>query len=93
MWIRKISRLNLQVTKHTRICIRHFDDRFIIRNYEFRGSDGLIRTEPRDVPVLSDDAFPSIFTELPEYLSEKLPCSRKDLSRGIRKLISVMMQC
>ena len=78
LWIRKIPRANLEVTNNTRICIRHFDERFIIRNFQYVGPDGLPRSEPRDVPILTDDAFPSIFPELPQYLSEKVPAQRKD---------------
>lgn len=78
LWIRKIPRANLTVTKHTRICIRHFDERFIVRNYTFCGADGLMKSEARPVPLLTDDSYPSIFPDLACYLSEKLPPVRKN---------------
>jgi len=81
LWMRKIPRENLDVTKSTRICIQHFEERFIIRNYVFRGQDGQMHTEPRDVPILTDDAYPSIFPHLPQYLSDKVTAPRKDPNR------------
>jgi len=78
LWIRKIPRENLVVNKHARICIRHFEEQFVMRNFVFRGKDGLMHTEPRDTPILTDDAYPSLFPDLPKYMSEKVPKKRKN---------------
>jgi len=77
LWIRKIKRYNLIVNKNTRICITHFDDRFLIKEFQFI-VNGVTCTKPRDRPVLTDDAFPSIFPSLPSYLSTPFPSKRKD---------------
>ena len=37
------------------MCSRHFDPRFIVREYTFCKSDGAEYTTPRSVPVLSED--------------------------------------
>lgn len=76
LWIRKIPRDNLPLTKNTRICINHFEDRFIIKHFEFT-VDGISRMEPRDRPLLTADAFPTIFPSLPSYLTTPLPPKRK----------------
>jgi hypothetical protein len=81
IWIRKIPRENLTVTKATRICINHFEERFIVRNFEFIGSDGKQHFDSRDVPVLTDDAYPTVFDGLPSYLSNPLPPKRVDPAR------------
>jgi hypothetical protein len=86
LWKRKIPRENLVVSQHTRICIQHFEERFINRYFEYRGADGLLHRDPRDVPVLTDDAYPTIFSNLPEYLSEKLPVQRKDPDKRRREI-------
>lgn len=79
LWLRKIPRKDLEliITKNTRISIKHFEDQFLIKNFEFV-LDGVKRTEPRDRPVLTADAFPSIFPSLPSYLSTPLPPKRRD---------------
>ncbi len=78
LWMRKIPRENLTITKNSRVCLKHFEERFIVRNFVYRGKDGQMRTDPRDIPVLTEDAYPSIFPDLPQYLTEKLPAQRKD---------------
>ena len=70
LWLRKIPRENLTVTKHTRICIKHFEERFIKRIFEWRGKDGVVHTEPRPKPILTSDAYPTQFPDLPDYLSD-----------------------
>jgi THAP domain/Transposase protein len=77
LWVRKIPRENLVVNKNTRICIKHFEDQFLIKQFEFT-IDGIKRTEPRERPLLTDDAFPTIFPSLPSYLSTPLPRKRRD---------------
>ena len=69
-WIRQIPRANLTVTKYTRICIKHFEERFIRRNYGV-------------VPVLTDDSYPTVFQGdgIPTYISTPLPPARHDPDR------------
>jgi hypothetical protein len=73
MWLRKIPRNNVTVTGQTVVCVKHFEE----RTDTFVTSDGLVREIPRQRWKLADDAFPSIFPELPAYLSTPLPSKRK----------------
>jgi hypothetical protein len=77
VWKRKIPRQNPVITKNTRLCIKHFEERFILRTFEFNDSEGIRRSELRDVPVLTSDAIPTLFAGLPSYLSTQLPPPRK----------------
>jgi hypothetical protein len=81
VWKRKIPRQNLVITKNTRLCIKHFEERFIKRTFEFNDSEGIRRSELRDVPVLTSDAIPTLFDGLPSYLSTQLLPPRKDSNR------------
>ena len=58
---------NLVVTKSTRICINHFEKRFISRVFHFVGQNGQRQAcdEPRKNPILTEDAYPTIFEGLP----------------------------
>jgi hypothetical protein len=77
----KPLRQNLVITKNTRLCIKHFEERFIQRIFEFNDSEGIRRSELRDVPVLTSDAIPMLFDGLPSYLSTQLPPPKKDSNR------------
>lgn len=78
VWKRKIPRQNLVITNNTRLCIKHFEERFIKRTFEFNDSEGVRRIEQRNVPILTNDAIPTLFDGLPSYLSTQLPPKRKD---------------
>ena len=70
-WIRKIPRENLLVTKHTVVCIKHFKESDIIRNDILPGKNGGPDVViPRKRLKLKSDAVPSIFPNLPSYLSD-----------------------
>ena len=80
LWLRKILQDNLtadKITDYMGICERHFDPRFIIREYSAAGPDGLIKTWSREAPALDPDAVPSIFPNTPSYLSSAPPPKRK----------------
>src|SRR5215469_3527904 len=61
-WLHKIQRLDMTVTKHTYICIKHFEDKFLIRIDSAVRQDGTVLTMPRKIPKLTKDAYPSIFS-------------------------------
>ncbi len=68
LWMLKIPHDNLIVTQHSRLCIKHFEDKFIIRYKEF--VDAKTRATcriPLDVPRYSLDAIPTVFPNLPSY--------------------------
>jgi THAP domain len=67
-WLHRIPQENLNsdnITDYMGVCERHFDSRYIVRSYTFCKSDGSLFSAPRHVPVLSDDAIPTIFANTP----------------------------
>jgi hypothetical protein len=55
--------------------MRYFDPIFVSLEYSATGSDGIIRTWPRESPVLAHDAVPTTFPHTPFYLSSFHPLS------------------
>jgi hypothetical protein len=76
LWKRKIPRENLEVTQNSRVCIKHFAERFLIRTFDFIGKNG--ERELRPYPKLTDDAYPTIFPNLSAHLSSSVPSVRKN---------------
>ena len=79
-WIRRIPQANLDVetvTDNMVVCERHFDSRFIIRTHSATLADGSVVSSPRDSPILDKDAIPTIFPNVPSYLSSTAPQKRK----------------
>ena len=68
--MRKIPRGNLIISKHTVVCVKHFEEDNI-RNDILPGKNGdpdiFI---PRKIIKLKPDAVPLIFSTLPNYLSD-----------------------
>jgi hypothetical protein len=64
------NRADYTVTKTSRICEKHFDERFITREDKIRSVS----------PKLTPDAFPSIFEGQPYYMTKQLPPKRKEPS-------------
>jgi THAP domain len=58
-WKRLIPRENLEVTKPTVVCRKHFVDSFIIRTISATRPDGSVLTMPLKNPKLSTDAIPN----------------------------------
>ena len=77
-WIKAIPRKDLQVTKQTVVCEKHFMDYMILRVDSITKTDGSILTAPRKIPKLSPDAYPSIFPNTPSYLTTEVPLPRSD---------------
>ena len=72
IWLRKISRQNLPVTKNTVVCIKHFNDQDVVKEDILPGRDGnpdivIPRTkfQPRK------GAVSCIFSNVPSYLSKR----------------------
>ena len=78
-WLRRIPQelLSEDISDDMVVCERHFDSRFIIRNYTYHRADGSEFTCPREAPILDVDAVPTIFPNTPSYLSSPLPPKRK----------------
>lgn len=77
-WLSAIHRADFIPSKRSVVCIKHFDERFIIREDSVRRPDGSILTVKRDRLKLTKDAFPTYFENVPAYLSKDLPPPRKD---------------
>lgn len=68
-WVRRIHRKDFVPTKYSVVCIKHFQSNFIIRTIEAEGKDGNKISCQRKRPILSNDAYPTIFSGQPAYLS------------------------
>ena len=79
-WLRKIPQqlTEADITEYMGICDKHFDSRFVLRDYSARRPDGTVISVPRNAPVLSDDAVPTIFPNTASYLSTVSPPARTD---------------
>ena len=78
LWRNKIPRDNLEVTDYTVVCIKHFAPQFIITHDSATRPDGSVLTLPRRVPKLTTDAYPSLFENVPMYLSSEPPAKRRN---------------
>lgn len=58
------------------VCEKHFDESYLDRYFETKLPDGSIHQIERDRKRLKNDAIPSIFPDLPHYLSRKKPIKR-----------------
>jgi len=76
-WLQKIPRKDFIPSKSSVVCINHFADHFILRTIEATAKDGSTISCVRKTPKLSPQSYPSIFPNLPGYLSSKPSGSRK----------------
>lgn len=79
-WQKAIPRADKLLDNSCVVCELHFDSRFIQRHYvhTIQGKEVLT---PRGKPLLLEDAVPTIFPNLPHYLSKKLPVKRSIRNR------------
>lgn len=68
-WIKKIPRKNWTPGPRTTVCILHFKDEEVIKEDILPQKDGTILKIPRKRYKLVDNAIPSLFSNLPSYLS------------------------
>ncbi|KAH7940094.1 hypothetical protein HPB52_021777 [Rhipicephalus sanguineus] len=76
-WSRKIPRRDRPFDHACVVCERHFDERFIERTFRTKIKGEIVEI-PRDRPLLTKDAVPTIFPEAPKYYTKKLPKKRKE---------------
>lgn len=62
------------------VCEKHFDDRFIVKYYEYIINNEVVRLE-RGKRKLTDDAYPTIFPDSPKYYTKRLPKKRNPPAR------------
>jgi hypothetical protein len=77
LWLSKIPRADFVPTKHSVVCAKHFTDSFIVRVDSVTRPDGSVLSVERQVPKLTDDAFPSLFPNCPSYMSSEPPTKRR----------------
>lgn len=78
-WLRRIPQelLSEEITDDMVVCEKHFESRFIVRDYTCQRPDGGSFTCMRDIPVLDPHTVPTLFPNTPSYLSSPLPPKRK----------------
>ena len=76
-WLKKIPRKDWIPTPSSRVCEKQFDSKYISREEVFTDKEGQRKTYPRKKPVLMKDAVPTIFPNVPNYLSCSAPVERE----------------
>ncbi|CAN8004629.1 unnamed protein product [Ixodes hexagonus] len=82
LWSRSIPRGDTPLQPSWAVCELHFDERFVQRFYEAHVIKGEIVQLKRERPALTQDAYPTVFPNLPSYLTKKLPRKRKERSES-----------
>lgn len=73
------------------MCERHFLPILVIRHFDLTGPDGIKSLLERERPILMSTAVPSIFPNLPKYLTKtitkrKAPTVRNVLPKKVQKM-------
>lgn len=76
-WSRNIKRSDRELHDGSVVCERHFESRFIQLTFQTM-IKGQVAEIPRERPLLTPDAVPTIFPGAPKYISKPLPKKRKD---------------
>ncbi|XP_075557368.1 uncharacterized protein LOC142589704 [Dermacentor variabilis] len=82
IWQYNLRRLDKPLTQFSSVCERHFDPRFIVRDYVHIINGAEVRI-PRGKPRLAEGAIPTLLPDLPGYLSKKLPKQRPTKGRQL----------
>lgn len=79
-WDRNLHRKDKALTEISAVCERHFEERFILRDYVHvvNGQEVWI---PRGKPALTDDAVLTRLPDLPSYLSKETRQRRPERKR------------
>lgn len=81
-WDKNIPRADISLQPHSAVCKLHFDERNIERHFpEVRVEGDVVRMK-LTIPLLAPDAVPTVFPNLPKYLTKKTPQKCKDRSGG-----------
>jgi hypothetical protein len=87
-WSRAIPRADRPITNRDRVCELHFAPHFIIRNFEML-VDGKVVTVPRERPALHPDAIPTVFPNVPGYLSKHVKPPRRVIKKVASEKVCV----
>lgn len=69
-WVQKIQRDEWLPSEHSVVCASHFDEKFIVKIDVSTDKLGNIQEFPKNRWTLTSDAVPTIFPNLPKYLSK-----------------------
>lgn len=90
LWVQQINR-DFTPTKHTVVCIKHFEDRFILREERRVREDGVVLCVKRRVPTLTKDGYPTIFNDQPQNYKYNRG-RRKKIGNFLLKLCRILQQ-
>ncbi|XP_049513943.1 uncharacterized protein LOC125941065 [Dermacentor silvarum] len=79
-WQRNIPLADKPLERNAAVCELHFDPQFVSRHFEHIINGELVRLE-RGRPFLQPDAIPTIFPNVPKYLSKPVPKKRNPKER------------
>ncbi|KAK8786620.1 hypothetical protein V5799_023606 [Amblyomma americanum] len=79
-WQRNIPRADKPLERNAAVCELPFDAQFVSRHFEHVFQGQLVRID-RNRPVLSPDGIPTVFPNVPKYLSNPVPNNRKSRER------------
>lgn len=75
-WRRAVPRADKALDENSALCELHFDEQYIVRHFTHVINEATVKI-PRDRPVLTSDAVPTIYPNAPSYLSKKAPQKRQ----------------
>lgn len=84
-WLKNIPRTDWTPGKRAVVCEKHFEKALIQkeeiykeRKRNLQNENGIKRAFPRKRPILHSEAVPTLFPNLPKYLSKPLAMIRQD---------------
>lgn len=89
-WLRKIP-TEFSKLKNLVVCVKHFPESSVIKVDKIM-VDGVLKEYPREIPKLIENAIPTIFPNLPSYLSEQQSKVRRLADRETEILDATVME-
>lgn len=89
LWVQQINR-DFTPTRHSVVCIKHFEDRFIIRDDRRVMDDGSILFVRRKVPALTKDGYPTIFNDVPLYRNKRYRYIKRYLGKYTMNVLCLL---
>ncbi|KAH8024529.1 hypothetical protein HPB51_025218 [Rhipicephalus microplus] len=74
-WHRAVPRADKPLEATSLLCELHFDEQYLVRFFTHTINGETVRI-PRDRPKLTDNAIPTVYLNVPAYLSKKPPQKR-----------------
>ncbi|KAH8010170.1 hypothetical protein HPB51_025605 [Rhipicephalus microplus] len=75
VWQRAVPRADKPLEATSVLCELHFDEQYLVRFFTHTINGETVRI-PRDRPKLTDNAIPTVYPNVPAYLSKKPPQKR-----------------